>query len=366
MKKKLILFMPSFEGGGVEKNLFLVANFLCKKIDDVSIITVSKKYEKRFNKKISFIAPKYFFWDKFGRPIKYLISLYFLFLTYLKNKNLTVFCFQGNILCIILCKILNIKIIIRPNSSPSGWSKNYIKKIIFSNILKLSDHIIVNSIKFKKELKDKFNITSECIYNPLNYDEIKKLSKKKTYSSSFFKKKSLKIISVGRLVEQKDHMTILRAINLIKKKIDINLLIIGEGEYQKKLSQYILKNNLSKIIKLKKYTTNPYPFVAASDVFVLSSLFEGLPNVLLEAIALNSFVISSDCPTGPYEILDGGKGGLLFKIKNYKKLSQQLLFFVRHKKKLLTKLKYAKNRLNRFDYKINLNRYLNVVQSTMH
>ena len=83
--------MPSFEGGGVEKNVFLIANFFIKKIDKISIITVSKRYKNKFDKRISFLAPKYFFWDNFGRLTKYFICLYLLFLEYLKDKNLIVF-----------------------------------------------------------------------------------------------------------------------------------------------------------------------------------------------------------------------------------------------------------------------------------
>ena len=362
MKKKLILFMPSFEGGGVEKNLFLIANFFIKKIDKISIITVSKKYKNRFNKKISFISPKYFFWDNFNRPIKYIICLYLLLLEYLKSKNLIVFCFQGNVLCIIFCKILNIKIIIRPNSSPSGWSTNFIKKKVFSYTLKLSDKVIVNSIKFQNELKNNFKIKSECIYNPLNYKEIKKLSNKKV-NHLFFTKKHIKIINVGRLVEQKNQITLLKAINHIKTKINLKLLIIGEGENKKKLYKYVRDNKLNKIVKLKDYTKNPYPYIRSSDLFILSSLFEGLPNVVLEAIALNCFVISSNCPTGPSEILDNGKGGLLYKMKDYKDLANKILFFISHPKICKIKLNYSKKRLNRFNYNINLNKYLNAVIS---
>jgi glycosyltransferase involved in cell wall biosynthesis len=361
MKKKLILFMPSFEGGGVEKNLFLIANFFIKKIDKISIITVSKRYKNKFDKRISFLAPKYFFWDNFGRLTKYVICLYLLFLEYLKDKNLIVFCFQGNILCIILCKLLNIKIIIRPNSSPSGWSKNFIKKKIFTSILKLSDRVIVNSIKFKNELKVKFKINSEYIYNPLNYEQIKKLSKTKINKQSF--KKTLKIITVGRLVEQKNQITLLKAINHIKNKMNLELLIIGEGKDKEKLSQFIKDNKLDKIVKLKNYIKNPYPYILSSDIFVLSSLFEGLPNVLLEAIALKTFVISSNCPTGPAEILDNGRGGLLFKMKNYKDLANKILFFKSNTLICKKKIQHASKRLSRFDFDTNLKKYLKITYS---
>ena len=71
-----------------------------------------------------------------------------------------------------------------------------------------------------------------------------------------------------------------------------------------------------------------------SDLFILSSIFEGLPNVLLESLALNRFIISSNCPTGPSEILSYGKGGILFKIGDYKDLGKKIIFYKKNKFKL--------------------------------
>ena len=87
------------------------------------------------------------------------------------------------------------------------------------------------------------------------------------------------------------------------------------------------KKKLNKIIKIISYKKNPYPLIKHSDIFVLSSIYEGLPNVLLEAICLKKFIISSNCTTGPREILNNGKGGLLFKSKNYKELAKKIVDF---------------------------------------
>ena len=118
--------MPSFEGGGVEKNIILIANYFIKKNIEVSLITASKKVAKKIDPKIKFLAPQNFFWDNFGRTIKYIVCIIMLIKEYLNNKNISVFCFQGNLICISLCKILRVKVVIRPNSSPSGWSNNII------------------------------------------------------------------------------------------------------------------------------------------------------------------------------------------------------------------------------------------------
>ena len=77
MKKKLIIFMPSIEGGGVEKNLFLVSNYLCKKLNNVTLITISKKYKNKFNNSIKFISLTSNVWDKLSRRSKYFLSIFF-------------------------------------------------------------------------------------------------------------------------------------------------------------------------------------------------------------------------------------------------------------------------------------------------
>ena len=127
MKKKIIIFIPSIEGGGVEKNMFIVSNYLSQKIN-VSVLTISKKFKKKLSNNINFITLKSNFWNKKSRRIKYFLSLILLLYEILKDKNLVVFAFQANIYCIILCKIFNIKIIVRSNSAPIGWTKNPLKK----------------------------------------------------------------------------------------------------------------------------------------------------------------------------------------------------------------------------------------------
>ena len=104
MEKKLIIFMPSIEGGGVEKNLFIVSNYLATRFDNLSIVTASKKFNKKFNKKINLICPQSSYWDSLTRRIKYTICLFLLFLELKKNEEIVVFCFQANIYCILLYK----------------------------------------------------------------------------------------------------------------------------------------------------------------------------------------------------------------------------------------------------------------------
>ena len=90
---------------------------------------------------------------------------------------------------------------------------------------------------------------------------------------------------------------------------------------------------------------------------MLTSKYEGLPNVLLEAIALKRFVISSDCPTGPKEILDNGKGGMLFRTGNYKDLSKKIILYKNQTKVIKRKINHAYSLLKKYDSEKNLNLY---------
>ena len=367
MKKKyLVIFMPSIEGGGVEKNLFIIANYFSSKDNNIKLITASKGFDQKF-KNIDIIKPKLSFLKNTSRKFKYLICLLELLKLILSRKEVSVFAFQANLYCIILCKIFNIKVIIRSNSSPTGWSKNSLKKFIFKYLLGLADKVIVNSIDFKKQFKVLFNINAKCIYNPLNKSEILKYSKEYVELPFYQKnKKSLKIITIGRFTDQKDHSTLLRSLNEIKNKIDFKLLIIGRGVNKYKMINYIKENNLKKNVKILPFQNNPFKYLMISDLFILTSKFEGLPNVLLEAAVLKKFIISTNCPTGPREILQNGKGGFLFKIGDYKNLSQKILNYHQNKKKLKVKINHNYKNLVRFDINKNLQKYYTEIKKHTH
>ena len=358
MKKKIVFFMPAMEGGGVEKNLVMLANFFSKKITNIRLITFDELYKKRLNKNIKFISFK----KKpiiINKYIKYLICLILLLKEIMFNKVI-VFSFQANIYSLILCKLLGKKIILRSNSSPKGWTTNVLKNYIYSFFIKKTDKLIVNSYHFKKQMKKKFNIKSTMIYNPLNIKEIKKKAIIKI-NQKFLKKNYLNIINVGRLTDQKNQILLLRAIKKIPKKIKINLLIIGYGSQEAKLNYFIKKNELSYRVNIIKEINNPYKYISKFDLFILSSKYEGLPNVLLECMALKIPVISTDCPTGPYEILNGNKFGTLFKTNDYKELSKLIIKYKNKKNYFLKKTDLGYRSLNRFDYKLNCSKYLKEV-----
>ena len=336
-QKKLIIFMPSIEGGGVEKNLFIISNFLGSKFDNTLLITASKSFNSKFQN-LKVINPK-FDTEKFkSRRLKYFFCIIELIKILLNDRRYVLLAFQANLYCSIICKILSVKIIIRSNSSPSGWALNFFRKLIFRLFLKLPDIIVVNSKEFKKEYKEKFNLKTYCIYNPLNIKFIKKKSKEKINNNFFRNFNKLKIIFIGRLVDQKDPLTFIKALKIIKNKIKFKVIIIGKGVYLGEIKNYTKKHKLRKFIKFLGWQNNPYKYLKNSDLLVLTSKYEGLPNVILEAICLKKFVISTNCKTGPKEILDNGKGGVLFEIGNYKQLAEKIISYSKNKKKITLKL----------------------------
>ena len=359
--KELVIFIPSIEGGGVEKNLFLISKYLKKKIKTIHIITYDSKFKKKLQN-IKITNPKLKIKNTNNRKIKYFFCLIQLIKLIIKNKNLLIFSFQANIYCAIVCKIFKIRIVARLNSSPSGWSKNIIKEIIFHYFYKNIDKIIVNSAEFQREMRVKFKVKTEMIYNPLNLKEIKKQSKIK-FKFKFFDDslRYLKIINIGRLVSQKNQMMLLKSINDLKKKIKIKALIIGSGKQKNSMQNYINKNNLKNIVKIIVFQKNPYKYINKSDLLVSTSNYEGLPNVLLEAASLKKLIISTDCPTGPKEILSNGKGGILTKVDDFNQLSNKILYIKSHKKECNKKINYAYKNLDRFSYKKNMSRYYTLI-----
>ena len=367
-EKKLLIFMPSVEDGGVEKNFFLIVNYLSKKIHDITIITAHKSIRKRLDKKIKLITPNSNIWITRSRYPKYFICLIYLTLFLLRNKFTLVFAFQANSYASLVAKIFRKSIITRSNSSSAGWSDNYFKKIFYKVFFKLPDRVIVNSYEFKKELDQKFNINSLTIYNPLNKAHIKNESKKKI-KLTFFKRNKLRLITLGRLVDQKDHTTMIKAINLIKNK-NVQLLIIGKGSNRNKLINYIRKNKMSSVIKIISFKKNPYKYLRQADIFLLTSKFEGLPNVLLEAQCLKKYIISTACPTGPKEILLSGRAGDLINIGDYVGLSNKINNYIENKHKFKNsinkKIKLGHTNLNRFDFNLNMKKYYNVIKKHIY
>ncbi len=194
-----------------------------------------------------------------------------------------------------------------------------ILKLIHCFITPHADKIIAVSEGSLKWLrKDSYHKLPQgiFIYNPI-FDDTIYLSATESVQFPIDVKDKIVLLSVGRLAEQKDHITLLKAFSIIKQTIkNAVLFILGTGPLQSMLENYINENNLSGSVFLNGFETNPYKWMSNCNVFISSSIYEGFGNVIVEAMVLGKTVVSTNCPSGPAEILKNGAYGYLCNVKD--------------------------------------------------
>lgn len=165
----------------------------------------------------------------------------------------------------------------------------------------------------------------QVIYNPVVDEELtRKLTGEITHP--WFSESNVPvIISVGRLVPEKDYQTLIRSAAEVRKKRPVRLMILGEGEVRQELEELIKSLGLQQAILLPGFVDNPYPYIRRAAVFVLSSKTEGLPTALIEALACGTPVVATDCPSGPREVLVGGKYGILVAVGNVQAMAEAIV-----------------------------------------
>ena len=136
----------------------------------------------------------------------------------------------------------------------------------------------------------------------------------------------------------------------MSKKYDkIKLILIGYGEERKNIIKLAKHLNIYDKILIIKKTDNPYSYIRKSKLLILTSLYEGFPNILVESLTIGTPVISTNMNSGASEILLNGKGGDLVKLGDYVNLSKKIISFFNSPKKLLRKKNIAKKKLYRFN-----------------
>ena len=176
------------------------------------------------------------------------------------------------------------------------------------------------------EISGKLNKKTVTIYNPVIEPDILSKADEENHHP-FFNNNVQVIISVGRLTKEKDHETLIKAFALVKKDIsrEVKLIILGDGDKRPSLEKLIHKLSLTEDVSLPGFADNPYSYMKRSSVFVLSSLWEGFGNVLVEAMALGVPVVSTNCESGPDEILENGKIGELVLVRDEVAMSKAII-----------------------------------------
>ena len=184
-------------------------------------------------------------------------------------------------------------------------------------LLPHSDHIVAVSHGVRSSLVRTVGIppgSITTIYNPVVTRELRNLGEQAPNHPWLSDEKSVKsqvVLAAGRLTKVKDFTTLIRAFHRISERKPIRLIILGEGQQRTRLEELARTLKLKDRVSLPGYVSNPYAFMSRASLFVLSSKFEGLSNVLIEALACGCPCVSTDCPSGPAEILEGGRIGPL-------------------------------------------------------
>jgi glycosyltransferase involved in cell wall biosynthesis len=236
-------------------------------------------------------------------------------------------------------------------------------KFIYERKLERYDYVVTIAKEMEIQLKEFYpNLSSDkikMIYNPYDFDIIENKSNDDSELDVIDQKRIEEdyICTVTRIDEnQKDIETLIRAYETLQKdkKIASKLYIIGEGQSKEYLKSLVKRKNLQENIVFLGHKNNPFIWMKQANIFILSTKFEGFPTVLIEAMAVNAYVIASNCKTGPSEILDQGDCGDLFEIGDVAKLANLIdtaLTRVDYRK---SKIDKAKKRIKAFDKETSL------------
>lgn len=234
------------------------------------------------------------------------------------------------------------------------WSKRWLRKYGTVIFYKWTDKIVANSYGSADDLVKNIRIPQEkikAIYNPTVTPGIFEKIRKEIEHPWLKNRKQPVILGVGSLFLQKDFPTLIKAFVKLRKKRNAKLIILGEGKERKKLEKLIQSLGIKEDVDMPGFVKNPYAYMARADVFVLSSLWEGFGNVIVEAMACGCPVVSTNCQSGPSEILQNGKYGILVLTANPEALAKSIFRLLDDPKLQQRLSKGGKKRAKDFDIK---------------
>ena len=252
--------------------------------------------------------------------------------------------------------------------SYKGFQSWFNKKMIKS-LYKKSEAVISNSHGNANDLVSNFKVPSDkmhVIHNPIDLDKISVINP----VEDFFDTSKFNVITVGRLDIGKNHKMIINAISKLNN-IDIHLYIIGSGPMKSELEDLIEKLKLNNQVFLLGYQANPYGYLKSADLFAFGSNHEGFPNVLLEAMACKLPILSTNCQSGPNEIMELKSEkdndimltdyGILTPVKDVDSMAKAFKYFINNEKYMRDCISSGEKRIKEFEKNIILKEYLDLI-----
>ena len=271
----------------------------------------------------------------------------------------------------------NFKVITNERAFPSlqysykGFQSTFNKKMIKS-LYKKSDMVISNSYGNASDLVNNFEVPSKkmhVVHNPIDLSKIEKINP----IEGFFDTSKFNMITLGRLDIGKNHIMLIKALHKLQNPL-LKLYIFGVGDMQEELEDLINKLDVNAQVKLMGFDSNPYKYLKSADLFVFGSNHEGFPNVLLEAMACGLPILTTNCQSGPSEILELKKEkdndimltkyGILTPIKNVNAMAKGMDYFIKHKSFIQDCVDQGQKRIKDFEKDSILKEYIDLVSST--
>lgn len=348
-KRRMAFFLPTLHGGGAERvTINLLKGIVAKNFPldlDLVLATVEGPYLDQVPKQVRLVNLAA------GRVVKGILPLS----NYLKSERPSAVLSHmshANVVAVVARELAAIKtkLVLVEHDTISVTQSKVFRGRLIPPLVKWfyprADAIVGVSQGVAQDLHTKFSIPEEkisVIYNPV-VDEELICKAKAPLNHPWFQKDSPPVfLAVGRLTKQKDFFTLIKAFELLRKQRLVRLIILGEGEYRSELEEMIAKLEISEDISMPGFVKNPYAYMSRASAFVLSSRWEALPTVLIEAMACGCPVIATDCPSGPKEILESGLYGSLIPIGNTTALAGamlQILDFPTNRESLIKRAMY--------------------------
>lgn len=364
MKNKIVILINSLESGGAERVVSNLLNLWVEKYDCYLILIHNYRFFELNDrvKIINLYEPKEL--SGFVKLLRFPMLAYKLGKIIKENKldKIVSFLTRANYINVLSNIFARHETIISERAMPSLMYQyginGKINKFLIKCLYPKSDLCLSNSYGNMIDLKKNFNIKKlSYIYNPFDLERIKELSEKEIN----IEKKRFTFSTVGRLDKGKNHKLIIDAI----KNLDVDLWIIGDGELRKELELYISNLGLKEKVFLLGKKENPFAYISKTDSFIFASNHEGFPNVLIEALACELPIISTDCLSGPREILAPGSNanfqlenniefaeyGILTPIKNVEKLKEAISLIINDEELRKHYQERAEKRANDFKIK---------------
>ncbi|WP_027965250.1 glycosyltransferase [Halalkalibacillus halophilus] len=326
-KIKVVFFIYYLGSGGAGRTFLNILNNIDQERFEPVLVTCNFEgtYEPYLNENIRFIKLKSSRLRKAIIPLAKILR---------KEKADIVFSTIPNYNMIaIFAKLLSFskaKIIVREAAYLGGTKKSDRTLKIYGLFYRFSSKIIALSEGVKQNLIHKYGADQakvSVIYNPIDLDHIKKQSRKEELPEPYqflLDSKKKKIVTAGRMVDDKDHQTLLNAFQRVQRELDTELIIMGEGPLREKLIEQSRALDIEDRVHFIGFQQNPYTFFRLADVFVLTSKKEGFGHVIAEALATGTPVVTTDAKPGAAEVLMQGEYGRIVEIGDVESLAEQL------------------------------------------